>query len=248
MSDRRVPFISIITPCLNSARYLECAIQSVLAQRYDQFEHIVVDGGSTDGSVDVLKRYPHLRWVSEADQGQSDAMNKGFAMARGSAIAYLNADDYFERGAFDAAGSALAAGANFVVGRVRIVRQDDTEVINDPKVSLREMLRWWTADAYCYNSAGYFYRREVQEATGPFNVQDDLTMDFEFLIEAVTRYAFTKIDDVLAVFRHFPGTKTYDRVSSLQWFRRFDHYIALLDPTDRESYMRERTDAFAAES
>jgi glycosyltransferase involved in cell wall biosynthesis len=234
------PLISVITPSLNSGRYLEEAIQSVVNQRYQSFEHIIVDGGSTDGSLEVLRRYPHLDWISEADHGQSDAMNKGFAKARGDVIVYLNADDYFEPGAFAAASTTLAAGATFVVGRVRIQREDGSATINDPKVSLSEMLRWWQPDAYCYNSAGYFYRREVQQSVGPFNLSDHLTMDYEFLIEAARRYGFTRIPDVLASFRYVAGTKSFENArSERETFNRFQSYISLLDDDDRSSYRRE---------
>jgi len=93
--------ISVITPSLNSGEHIERAIQSVLAQNYDNFEHIiVVDGLSTDNTLDILKKYPHLTWVSEKDSGQSNAMNKGFAMSSGEIIVYLNADDYFLPEAF----------------------------------------------------------------------------------------------------------------------------------------------------
>jgi glycosyltransferase involved in cell wall biosynthesis len=94
-NDPQSPLISVITPVLDGERFIEDAIRSVLRQEYKRFEHVVVDGGSTDGTVEILKRYPHLRWVSEPDRGQSDAMNKGFDLSSGEVVVYLNADDYF---------------------------------------------------------------------------------------------------------------------------------------------------------
>ncbi len=94
--------ISVITPSYNSANTIETAIKSVLAQDYKNYEHIVVDGASTDGTLDILKRHPHLTWISEPDRGQVHAMNKGFAMATGDIIVNLNADDQFLQGAFSA--------------------------------------------------------------------------------------------------------------------------------------------------
>ena len=100
--------ISIVTPVLNQGRYLSEAIESVMAQDDPCFEHIVIDGGSTDQTLDVLKQYPHLRWISEQDDGQSDAVNKGFQMATGTIFGEINADDYYERKAFAAVRRAFA--------------------------------------------------------------------------------------------------------------------------------------------
>lgn len=94
------PKISIVTPSFNYGKFIEDAILSVYYQDYPNYEHIIVDGGSTDNTLETLRRYPHLRWVSEPDQGQADALNKGFRMASGELIAWLNADDYFLPGAF----------------------------------------------------------------------------------------------------------------------------------------------------
>jgi glycosyltransferase involved in cell wall biosynthesis len=240
------PLISVITPCLNAARFIEGAIESVRTQGYARFEHIVVDGGSRDGTQDILKRYPHLNWISEADGGQSDAMNKGFALAKGELIVYLNADDYFEPAAFDAVVAEFGRGAVFVVGQVRVVRENG-QFLNNPKTELSEMLRWWQADAFCYNSAGYFFRRELLESVGPYNVDDHFHMDFEFLIEARRRCAFTRIPNLLASFRLVPGTKTFENsANEAETMRRFDRYLSLLDSADRQRYLEERA-AFLSE-
>src|SRR5690348_7251696 len=94
------PLVSIITPSLNQAAFIEAAIESVLAQDYPAIEHVVVDGGSTDGTLDLLKRYgQRVRWISEPDAGQSDAINKGVRMTSGPLLAWLNADDQYTPGA-----------------------------------------------------------------------------------------------------------------------------------------------------
>jgi len=92
--------ISVITPVYNGERFIEACIQVVIDQQCSDVEHIIMDGGSKDGTVDIIKRYAeqysHIRWLSEKDQGQSDAMNKGIAMAKGEILAILNVDDYYE--------------------------------------------------------------------------------------------------------------------------------------------------------
>jgi glycosyltransferase involved in cell wall biosynthesis len=123
--------ISIITPSFNQGRYLERTVRSVLSQEGDfELEYLVIDGGSRDESVEILRRYgDRLRWVSEPDGGQSDAINKGFRMATGDVLAWLNSDDTYEPGAL-----ACVAGAyreepfDWCFGDCRIIDEEDREI------------------------------------------------------------------------------------------------------------------------
>ena len=114
MSDTELPLVSIVTPSFNQAPFLEETIRSVLGQDYPRIEYMIVDGGSTDSSVGIIKQYADRLawWVSEVDKGQTDAINKGFGRAKGNILAWLNSDDTYQPGAVSAAVQYLQANPN----------------------------------------------------------------------------------------------------------------------------------------
>jgi glycosyltransferase involved in cell wall biosynthesis len=116
---------SIVTPSYNQAQFIEKTIQSVLQQRCPDAEHIVIDGGSTDGTIEILKKYSHLRWKCEPDSGQADAINKGLRMATGEILAWINSDDYYLPGAFERAAKAFndAGKPDIILGDVLVVSE-----------------------------------------------------------------------------------------------------------------------------
>lgn len=247
------PKISVVTPSFNSGKYIEQAIQSVLLQNYPDFEHIVIDGGSTDGTIEILKKYPHLKWVSEPDRGQSHAMNKGFAMSTGEIIAYLNADDFFEPDAFHTAVKYLdkKKGIYMVVGECNIIDDAGKKWINtNIKMTFYEMLQWWRY-SFPNNPSSYFYFRELQENVGPFDETNHYSLDYDFLLRAALHYNFYKIDEVLGNCRFIKGTKTYE-YSSKDWHRvnqpvsrKYWKYLDLKDGLSiRFSYYHYRTNQF----
>ncbi len=249
--------ISVITPSLNSSKYIEEAIKSVMEQGYDSYEHIIVDAGSKDGTIDILKKYAHLKWVSEPDKGQSDAINKGFAMSTGDIIVSLNADDYFEKGAFEYAKAGLANECDVIFGKVKVLLQDGGYLINDPNIKFEKMLRWWESDAYSYNASGYFYKRKVQMQI-PFDITDHYCMDLKFLLEASKVFTFQKVDHIFGIFRLLADSKTGKHVSDLNHLGRImsfcDEYVKEMDVTyakkyffDKDNYMSARKKEAAIE-
>ncbi len=239
--------ISVITPSFNSSHYIEKAICSVLDQDYTNYEHIVIDGGSTDQTLAILKKYSHLVWISEKDRGQVDAMNKGFRMATGDIIVYLNADDYFICGAFSSVIPCFNQGHKFVVGDI-VVQKNNEYFINIPRTTIEGMLRHWEMNAFPYNPVGYFYSREVQE-TIPFDENFTCMMDLRFLLEAVTKFNFIKINALLGVYRCIGNTKTSADQNNLNywteenfWF--INNYLPLMSHKYVQQFRKDRVKGY----
>ena len=172
------PLVSIVTPSFNPARFLPQTLASVRAQDYLGIEHIVVDGGSTDGSVDILRAAPGIRWVSEPDHGQVDALNKGFAMTTGEVLAWVNSDDTISPQAVRIAVEALQrTNADLVYGDVRIIDQDGTHIriFYGIPFDYRVLL-------YGINYIGQqsvFFRRTLLDKAGPLRAEFDNAFDYE---------------------------------------------------------------------
>jgi glycosyltransferase involved in cell wall biosynthesis len=195
--------ISIITPSFNSGKYIERAIQSVLIQDYDNWEHIIVDGGSTDNTIDILQKYDHLQWVSESDSGQSDAMNKGFKMSKGDIIVYLNADDEFISGVFEKVVSVLKSReVDMVVGDLYKIFPEQKPVTDVPNIDLVKILNYWPC-TFPLNSLSYFYKRELQLKVGLFPTDNNFSMDYWFLLRALKSAECFRINEPFGHFYYF---------------------------------------------
>lgn len=209
--------ISVLTPSYNSAKYLDRAIHSVLTQDYTNWEHIIMDACSQDGTKGILAKYPHLIWQSEPDKGQSDAMNKAFAKCTGDIIVYLNADDYFKEGAFTSIMEVFVARTDIdiVVGDLEIYNElDGVKQVVVPTLDLSEMLQLYQGFIFPANPVSYFYKKKVQDEIGLFPLNNHYTMDYWFLLRAFAKFKVHKLDSVLGTFFMYGTNKTSDKVLS----------------------------------
>jgi len=200
--------VSVVTPSYNQTRYVREAIESVRAQTYPQVEHVVVDAGSTDGTVDVLAEYDGLRWISEPDRGQSHALNKGFALASGDVFGWLNADDAYEPTAIEDAVAALeGSGAALVYADVTRVNDDG---VNPRRIRSRPSFDLWTElNLGCgIYSPAVFFTREALESVGGVDESLHLTMDYDLWLRIGKRFPVRHVDAVWAVQRIHPEAKT----------------------------------------
>ncbi len=189
MSPPARPVFSIVTPCLNAVATIEKSLDSVRSQGHVDVEHIVIDGGSTDGTLELLAGRPDVIVVSEPDDGLSDAVNKGIALARGELVGWLNADDWYLPGAFDAVSRASAGDdptAPWVTGQCVIVDGDGTEIRHAISRYKNFWLRHYTFGRYLTHNflccPATFIRLEAYREAGEYRVDQRYSMDYDMFL------------------------------------------------------------------
>ncbi len=205
---------SVVTVSYQHADFIRQTIESVMLQSYPAVEHIVVDGGSTDGTLEILKAYPHLIWTSEPDRGQSHALNKGFARATGDIIAWINSDDWYPPGLFKDVALALE-DYPIVMGSCEVcdkygVRQ---HVVKNYERTWHDLLKYWV---FCSSPAqpSIFFRREVLEevkyAAGKYLDEDlEFCMDLDLWLRIAERYSLVRrMPKVFSYLRTYDTNKT----------------------------------------
>ena len=213
------PLVSIVTPSYNQAPFIEEAILSVSSQDYPFVEHIIVDGGSTDGSVEIIKAYARrspdrIRWVSEPDEGQADAINKGFRMATGQIVAWLNSDDtYLFRSTLSEVVDAFhrMPEADIIYGDAVLIDKDNRllRVLCSPSFSYNWLLRGCRL-----TQPTVFFRQQVigaEKLAPPITV----VLDYEFWLRLGRKYRFVHVPRLWATDRNHSGRKILARRDEL---------------------------------
>jgi glycosyltransferase involved in cell wall biosynthesis len=178
------PLVSIITPSYNQAQFLEATIQSVLFQDYPHLEYLIADGGSTDGSVQIIQKYESQLswWVSEPDQGQTDAINKGFARAKGEILAWLNSDDTYEPNAVAEAVAYLQAHpkAGMVYGEANFINERG-QIFGKFNAQQTNYARLMRGAVYIPQQAAFF-RADLWHRVGPLDPTFYFAMDYDLWV------------------------------------------------------------------
>ena len=200
--------VSIVTPCYNSGRYLEQTIRSIQVQSYPYFEHIVIDGKSTDGTLDILSKQHGIQWISENDEGQADAINKGMSYTRGEILAWQNADDLYFPYTFETVVRYFQEHprVDLVYGNYRLIDEHDKVIVD---VRSKPWNRWlFQHGRFIPVQPTVFWRRKVYEEIGDLNTKLHYCMDVDFYARISKKFVIAYLPVMLGQFRIHRESKT----------------------------------------
>jgi len=206
------PKISVITPSYNQGLYIEETIRSVINQNYPNLEYIIIDGGSTDNSVDIIKKYMDKinYWCSEPDKGQSNAINKGLMKAKGDILAYINSDDVYSDGTFFKVAKFFQENPDvgIVYGDIQLIDQFSKILKNRYEIEFDLLMAHLIGFGIIIPQPATFWRREVTEKIGFFDESNHFTMDQDYWYRASKYFKIKHIPEILAQFRIHQKSKT----------------------------------------
>ncbi|WP_158594657.1 glycosyltransferase family 2 protein [Ulvibacterium marinum] len=200
--------ISIVTPSLNQGQFIEEMICSVLSQDHTRYEHIIIDGGSTDETLNILKKYTHLVWISESDKGQSEALNKGFKKAKGNWILWLNADDVLLPNALNKYVEYIEKkpDSNVIYGHMTFFNNKNGEIVR------RQFFNRFSRMAIVFGvyvppTTGTLFRKEIL-LDNPLDTSFHYMMDAEWFLRCRNHLKVKRLNDFFVKFRISEDNKT----------------------------------------
>lgn len=209
-----LPKITVITPSFNQGEFIEQTINSVLSQNYPDLEYIIMDGGSTDNTLEVLRKYDgRLLWTSEKDRGQSHAINKGLRIATGEIIAFLNSDDLYEPGSLMKVGTFFMnfPEANWLTGKCRTIDPAGKEIRKGITLYKNAWLKLRSYDVLAVlnyiSQPATFWTRKVVRRIGSFDESLHYAMDYDYWLRVGSKFKLWVLNDYLASFRIHPSSK-----------------------------------------
>jgi GT2 family glycosyltransferase len=208
------PLVSIVTPSYNQAPYLEQTIQSVLGQDYPHIEYMVIDGGSTDNSVEIIQKHADrlAYWVSEKDSGQAEAINKGFARANGEILAWLNSDDYYMLNTVSVAVRCFEQNPDVAMVYGDMLAVDG----NGQTINVLRYKQLTLQDFLCFQIVGQpsvFFRRAAFEKAGPLETSFHFMLDHQLWIRLAQQGRLLHVPQVWSAARYHAGAKNRARAA-----------------------------------
>ena len=238
-----LPRITVVTPSYNQGRFLDHTIRSVLDQDYSNLEYIICDGGSTDDSLDIIKKYDHrlAYWSSGKDKGQTDALNKGMARATGDLLTFINSDDTLYPGSLMAAANAFREGHEWIIGWAMFLEPGGEEWPQLPEAYLRHT-DWFACNPI--SQQGSFWSARLWREVGPFREDMHFGFDYEFWMRFVFKAKATPhlIRKCMGGYRLHESSKTmsqYDKFL-IEFKRVRDQFWSELTPDEQQTVLTRR--------
>lgn len=200
---------SIITPSFNQGKFIRDTIESVKNQDFENYEHIVIDGGSKDETIDILREYPHLIWISEKDNGAAEAINKGFLMSSGDIVTWINSDDYYESNIFNEVNEYFTKNINveFLYGN-RSVSMPTKNKLYSEKTTIQDAHKLIHMSADIVRQPCSFFRLSLLKKVGMLNVDLKLVFDYDLFIRMFLQTKPYYVNKSFAVQRDYGDTLT----------------------------------------